>query len=141
MSRIVVFLIPFLGACQFIPGTDSNLRSKAESDVRTTLKDPQSAMFRDIQVAEPDDGLAMVCGQVNARNGLGGYSGFHRFVAEPSSGSAMIDPVVSSDEADIISAERLCAMSGEEPCRRADRLIEEISDQAGFDALWKHCTA
>jgi len=42
--------------------------------MRSTLRDPESAMFRGI-VQRP----GLICGYVNARNGFGGYSGFKEF--------------------------------------------------------------
>jgi hypothetical protein len=43
---------------------------------RANLKDPSSAQFRNV-VQNGD----MICGEVNGKNGFGGYSGFERFVA------------------------------------------------------------
>lgn len=53
--------------------------------VKRSLKDPNSAQFRDIHVAshETKCGTAVeaICGQVNARNAFGGYVGFRPFLA------------------------------------------------------------
>jgi hypothetical protein len=62
----------------------------AEEAVRNSLKDPDSAMFRGITVYR--DG--MVCGQVNAKNSMGGYVGFKLFMVRD--GKIAID----DDEAD-----------------------------------------
>lgn len=42
--------------------------------IRERLKDPDSAQFKDIYQAS-----APICEQVNAKNTLGGYTGFKRF--------------------------------------------------------------
>ena len=43
--------------------------------VLATLKDPDSALFRNQFV-----GRRALCGEVNARNGMGGYAGYSRFI-------------------------------------------------------------
>ena len=48
--------------------------AEVEAVVVASLKDPESAQFRDVFV-----GVTYACGQVNARNGFGGYSGFTDF--------------------------------------------------------------
>src|SRR5687767_4734164 len=45
-----------------------------------SLKDPTSAQFRDVYVAQRSaDGLPALCGEVNGKNSYGGYGGFERF--------------------------------------------------------------
>lgn len=44
--------------------------------VLAALKDPDSALFRN-----QHDGRRALCGEVNARNGMGGYAGYSRFIA------------------------------------------------------------
>ena len=47
--------------------------------IKTKLKDPESAQFRNVQF---HSGVAPVtCGEVNAKNSFGGYSGYERFIA------------------------------------------------------------
>jgi hypothetical protein len=53
------------------------------SRVRAALKDPDSAQFQNIGVVPLPSG-AVICGDLNARNGYGGYTGFSPFVASPS---------------------------------------------------------
>lgn len=48
---------------------------QAKKAVRFNLKDPDSAQFRNIR--QPSTGV--VCGEVNAKNAMGGYVGFQRF--------------------------------------------------------------
>lgn len=57
---------------------DSDI-SKARSTVRSDLYDADSAQFRNEQVYRPD-GRTVVCGEVNSKNRLGGYSGFQPFI-------------------------------------------------------------
>lgn len=64
------------------------------ASVRGSLKDPDSANFKDLQ--HVGDGRAL-CGQVNAKNSYGGFAGFKRFVADfegvywAGDGSAQVD--------------------------------------------------
>ncbi len=69
-------------------------RTVGQAMVAASLRDPASAQFRDVFTggvagrAVPDT----VCGEVNARNGFGGYVGYARFVAAASKGAVTIDP-------------------------------------------------
>jgi hypothetical protein len=95
-----------------IPAAEVALRQTAEAAVRDTLRDPDSARFkwpatsafvvvqswrmggllngrtfRDVEIG---------CGQVNARNGFGGYTGFTAFRVVIKDGAA-VDAVVDPD--------------------------------------------
>lgn len=70
---------------------DANLQYAAEQSVRAQLRDPESAQFRNVRVIRKP-GSTAVCGEVNARNGFGGYTGYQHFM---SSGDLS---VVHSDE-------------------------------------------
>ena len=48
--------------------------------VRSRVKDGQSAEFRNVRFGDAS-GTPVTCGQVNAENSLGGYSGFQGFIA------------------------------------------------------------
>jgi hypothetical protein len=56
-----------------------------EAAVRPQLRDPQSAIFRDLsatndrKIGQSPAGL-VVCGHVNAKNGFGGYTGEKPFI-------------------------------------------------------------
>jgi len=87
--------------------------SLAEESVRAELRDPNSAMFSNHQMIWVRSRGWMVCGYVNARNGLGGYSGDQVFAASvhlkssdltfgdvkfPASGSFNLDAITSAIE-------------------------------------------
>ncbi|HEY4583102.1 MAG TPA: hypothetical protein VIG88_09590 [Lysobacter sp.] len=59
----------------------------AERAVRGELKDPDAAQFRDVRANYTEEFGVVACGRVNAKNELGGYTGFRRFV---SSGQSVI---------------------------------------------------
>lgn len=53
----------------------------AERAVRGELKDPDAAQFRDVRANYSEEFGVVACGLVNAKNELGGYTGFRRFVS------------------------------------------------------------
>ncbi|NQE62960.1 hypothetical protein [Caulobacter sp. RHG1] len=58
---------------------------KVKNLAANQLRDPASAQFRNVR-----QGGAFVCGEINGKNGFGGYSGFTRFIGTDN--SAVIDP-------------------------------------------------
>jgi hypothetical protein len=68
-----------------------------EVAVRAKLRDPQSAIFRDLsatndrKIGTMKAGL-IVCGYVNAKNGFGGYTGDKMFITFYRIGTADIEP-------------------------------------------------
>jgi len=48
--------------------------------IKARMKDPESARFRNVFVSHSLGG-PLVCGEVNAKNSFGGYTGFQRFVS------------------------------------------------------------
>lgn len=52
----------------------------AERAVRRELKDPDSAQFKDVRANYTEEFGVVACGRVNAKDELGGYAGFRRFV-------------------------------------------------------------
>jgi hypothetical protein len=49
--------------------------------VRAKLRDPSSAEFRGVYFFQGRDGVPVACGEVNSNNGMGGKTGFQRFIA------------------------------------------------------------
>ena len=74
-SIIVTGSFALLAAC----GQEVRYRESVARD----LLDPNSAQFRDTRVVDlySDAGsrVRVYCGEINAKNGLGAYSGFRRF--------------------------------------------------------------
>lgn len=72
---VVAGCIAFIAVVLIFPALkDSGAISDAKSAAARGLKDPSSAQFRDVRRTR----LA-VCGEVNAKNGYGAYTGFKRF--------------------------------------------------------------
>lgn len=53
---------------------------KSKEGIKKRLKDADSAKFKDVRFYSGGT-TPVVCGQVNGKNALGGYSGFEKFIA------------------------------------------------------------
>lgn len=53
--------------------------AETKSAVAQELRDPRSAYYRNVGWKRLDTSHVLICGEVNARNALGGYVGFVRF--------------------------------------------------------------
>jgi hypothetical protein len=76
----------------------ARLTAAAKSNIAAKLKDPASAQFRSLFLSakEIESGgktytMHTLCGELNAKNSFGGYQGFRRFAASPSTPSGHID--------------------------------------------------
>jgi hypothetical protein len=54
--------------------------------VRAKMKDPASAIFQNVHAGTLP---GILCGEVNARNGFGGYTGFVYFYADDKGGAGV----------------------------------------------------
>ncbi len=61
-------------------GTARYAISKAKTAVLGRMKDPDSTRFKEIVAVKTPAGGLLVCGDVNAKNALGGYVGFKPFM-------------------------------------------------------------
>jgi hypothetical protein len=67
----------------------SSKMSKAKEAISQMLVDPDSAQFHDLRRAKRIGGREVICGEVNAKNKLGGYVGRQPFAYDPSIGVAV----------------------------------------------------
>lgn len=86
-----------MAGCDRVPGTEAFAIRIAEQRVAALLIDPTSALFTEVETFGAQH--ERVCGQVNARNRMGGYVGASRFVSTPS--LTLIEP---GDEDDAFDA-------------------------------------
>jgi hypothetical protein len=84
--------------------------AQEEERVRASLSDPESARFRS-EVIGGRDGKHFLCGEVNARNTLGGYAGYERFVS--GEGRAERAGALGAEHVDALWAERCPARAAE----------------------------
>lgn len=113
LKYIVASAIAFsTAAAGQTPILSAELRASGEAMVRTaggqladTLRDTSTVKFRDVflQKTIGRDGKehVMLCGQVNAKNGYGGMSGFHSFML-------VGDKVWVGGPGQIINADEIC---------------------------------
>lgn len=59
---------------------DAALIAQAKRETAAVLRDPGSAQFRNLRIVTTILDTKKVCGEVNGRNGFGGYTGFQTFV-------------------------------------------------------------
>ena len=71
--------------------------AKSMEGVKARLKDPDSADFRNAHFYS-GSGKAVVCGEVNAKNGFGGFTGFERFVASGTDVVVLASDMASANE-------------------------------------------
>jgi hypothetical protein len=72
-----------VSSCGPFPGSP---RAKARDVVKGQLFDPQSAEFRNERTTD----MGNVCGEVNAKNRMGGYVGFSRYIYLKDGSSAFV---------------------------------------------------
>lgn len=77
------------------PTEEQELLSDAQVRITRLLRDPDSAKFSDLKVHVTHEGEKVVCGQVNARNALGGMTGPKHFYVD-----STINRIVVSARAD-----------------------------------------
>lgn len=88
---VVVLAAGAAVAMKFSP--DIQAKQRATDRISTLLNDPASAQFRNVRVVSGRDNEPMICGEVNAKNKFGGYTGFTDFYVEDvENGVALIDP-------------------------------------------------
>ncbi|MFG6645565.1 hypothetical protein ACGYK8_18560 [Sulfitobacter sp. 1A09149] len=85
-SALVIALSPLVASANEVtPGARYSMSeaelARFDMVVARGLRDPGSAMLRDVIAVKGDDGQISVCGLVNAKNGYGGYSGDLPFMA------------------------------------------------------------
>ena len=67
-------------AAEMSEGKKQDWIAVSEQGIRTVLKDGSSATFRNEYLGS-FRGLPLVCGEVNSKNGFGGYTGYQHFIA------------------------------------------------------------
>ena len=88
-TALIVAALTALTACSgsAAPSPEESLQEEAHVAVIGLLKDPESARFQDT-VGEIYANEGAVCGQVNSRDGYGGYNGFEPYTYVRGKGAA-----------------------------------------------------
>lgn len=92
------------------------MEAKSREKLEAVLIDAESARFRDLRRKKLKDGTHFICGRVNAKNRMGGYIGYRRFLVEEGGDFAVVDPGATQKDSP-----------------------EDQGYQAGFDAVWPNC--
>ena len=86
--------------------------AKIETAAANAMRDPASAQFRNIRAAEiviNDQPPAIhVCGELNARNGFGGYAGFKTFSGVFDEDGEFVYQMIDSPNDRIETVRRFC---------------------------------
>lgn len=93
----------------------------AKKEIAKDLRDPESAQYRKENAARMPRGF-LVCGEINSKNGFGGYTGFKPFLFYTGKLIVIDEESLSKNELDAIdalSAVDLC-MAGEKINERYD---------------------
>lgn len=61
--------------------TSNDFQRAVRTEIVALLRDPGSAQFRNVRQSPTSIGGAKFCGELNSRNGFGGYTGYVRFLA------------------------------------------------------------
>lgn len=69
-----------------------------EEVVRSRMRDPAAVRFRRSRVVVFQGQAPMVCGEVNARNGFGGATGFRRFIAAGETFGPVLEEMMAPGE-------------------------------------------
>lgn len=82
MKKLAAVLVACLAGCS---ASTADIETATQNLVASRLKDPESARFSNVKFMERSSSGGKhegpVCGEVNARNALGGYVGATRFIA------------------------------------------------------------
>ena len=95
------------------PATKAELiviKAAISSSTAAALKDPESAQLKNVQLTPEKSGF-LVCGEINAKNGYGGYTGFSKFAGIYFIGAKDGKPIaliVAIDSGDERVADKMC---------------------------------
>ena len=118
--RLPVIVVTLLCcSCSAIPGTNAYNEKQARDILSDTLFDADTAKLRNIR-SDTDHlhktDAKILCGEVNSKNRMGAYVGFHRFLVVPGERFAVVDPQADKNAGDT-----------------------DLTAQAVFDDAWPAC--
>jgi len=76
MKKLILLGVLALAGCGVVQAQDLK---RAKEEVASRTRDPSSVQFRDVRFESQVNGSKAVCGEMNAKNGYGGYVGFKNF--------------------------------------------------------------
>jgi|TARA_B110000211_G_C13875516_1_gene462738 hypothetical protein len=80
-----------------VTGAEIEIPEKYLNSITYNLKDPDSAKFRNV-IADEEN--TVFCGEINAKNSYGAYSGYNKFYAIPQNDGSVASEIISVDQID-----------------------------------------
>lgn len=84
IQKTIAAALIALAGCASTAATPTKISNataaKAEQDMRDKLRDPASGQFRNFRAYDVANGERAICADANARNGMGGLTGFQPMV-------------------------------------------------------------
>lgn len=109
----IVLLLAACGETRAVPmqqvPLDNFLQLQAQTAVDGRLSNPDSSFYRMSNAYRTDQGDYFVCGEVNSKDKLGGYTGFTPFYVRFSTGRRRV--VAKAVEIDVFAAPAGCAQA------------------------------
>lgn len=111
---MIIIAMEVLSGCGVAGTQVAAEETAAKNAIQALLIDPASAQFRGVNIHSSKAGPVSVCGEVNAKNRMGGYNGFQKFYYVIATQEAAIDPpspgatpgsLVTSAEVNAIAAQ------------------------------------
>jgi hypothetical protein len=108
MKMFVISSAALLSGCQFVPGSAAHNEKQAREVLSDRLMDAESARLRGVtakDVTREGKRIRILCGQVNAKNQMGAYTGFRNFIVVPGERFGVVDPaaVPGSDDETVVA--------------------------------------
>lgn len=141
---LITALAALLPSCNYVPGTNSYKIAQTEIFIDEIVIDPESTKYRNVTISSiiaPNNGHT-VCGEINARNKMGGYTGFTRFINNAEQKEVLFDPTIDVVEQSRQATEQrgFCSQLDQFSCPIANKIEAEIAEQESFDVSWgKFC--
>lgn len=83
MKKLIVLALSILVLAGCKPG-DEKATEIAQREISSVMKDPESVKFRNVKYIKGNDDndyvIGTVCGEYNAKNGYGAYTGYKPFL-------------------------------------------------------------
>lgn len=105
MKKNLVVCLLLMSAC----GQQSAIRENkdgmiilAHKAVEQKLRDPSSAEYRNEKLGSYQ-GVSVICGEVNAKNGFGGMTGFERYVSNGGDATVLASQMDASEFSNVWS--------------------------------------
>jgi hypothetical protein len=121
LGSALLLALGILGGCQLFEG-------EAEQRVRSVLKDPDSAKFKDVRTYRYtwlEKSRWMTCGSVNAKNSFGAMGGFRAFIVRDSGVT-----FVSTSDVEDLNATLCCLDFGRAARALGDPSVDPATSQS-----------